>query len=59
MDIYVVQWASIGPPRKIFLGGTKTLWDLLDFTFANDMSATSIIILCYVTMQNNATFCCS
>jgi len=23
------------------------------------MSATSIIILCYVTMQNNGTFCCS
>jgi len=23
------------------------------------MSATSIIILSYVTMQNNATFCCS
>ena len=26
------------------------------FTFANGMSATSIIILCYVTMQKNATF---
>jgi len=22
------------------------------------MSATSIIILCYITRQNNATFCC-
>jgi len=25
MDIYVVQWASIGPPREIFLGGTKLI----------------------------------
>jgi len=28
MDIYVVQWASIGPPREIFLGGAKPIWDL-------------------------------
>jgi len=28
MDIYVVQLASIGPPREIFLGGTKPIWGL-------------------------------
>ena len=28
MDIYVVQWASKGPLREIFLGGTKPIWDL-------------------------------
>jgi len=28
MDIYVVQWASIRPPRKIFLGWTKPIWGL-------------------------------
>jgi len=25
MDIDVVQWASIGPPREFFLGGTKLI----------------------------------
>jgi len=28
MDIYEVQWASTGPPREIFLGGTKPIWGL-------------------------------
>jgi len=32
---------------------------LVNVLFANGMSATSIIILCYVTIQNNVTFCCS
>jgi len=30
MDIYVVQWASIGPPREIFLGGAKPISGLQD-----------------------------